>query len=68
MKTILTLDIVSNYVENTVDFIYNLEDIEKPKDKDEEAFLIFVSQLIRGVLDNGFTAIKDKKDGESMEE
>lgn len=68
MKTRITIDIVSNYEENTVDFIYNREDLEKPKDKDEAAFLIFVAQLIRGVLDNGFTAMKGKEDGKSVEE
>lgn len=68
MKTKLTIDIVSNPEENTVDFIYNREDIEKPKDKAEAAFLIFVEKLVRGVLDNGFTATKGKEDGNSVEE
>ena len=38
MKTRITIDVVSNYEENTVDFIYNREDLEKPKDKDEAAY------------------------------
>ena len=59
--------IVTKNEEKTVDFIYSREDLEKPKDKDEAAFLIFVAQLIRGVLDNGFTAMKGKEDGEPVE-
>lgn len=68
MKTKLTIDIVSNYEENTVDFIYNREDLETPKDKDEAAFLIFVEKLVRAVLDNGFTPLKGKEDGDKVSE
>ena len=68
MKTRLTIDIVSNYEENTVDFIYNREDLEEPKDKNEAAFLIFVEKLVRAVLDNGFTPLKGKEDGDKVSE
>lgn len=68
MKTRISILIKDNKKEGTIDFIYSKKDIEKPKDKDEEVFLISVSQLIRGVLDNGFGFVdkKDVKHGEDV--
>ena len=66
MKTRFTITIKDNKKDNTVEFIYNRKDLEQVENKDQKAFLIFVEQLIRGVLDNGFTA-KENKDGTEIQ-
>lgn len=69
MKTKFTITVQSNEKDNTVDFLYSKKDLEQPKDMKEKAFLIFVEQLLRGVLDNGFTLNmekKENKDGETV--
>lgn len=65
MKTRFTITIKDNKKDNTVEFIYNRKDLEQVENKDQKAFLIFVEQLIRGVLDNGF--IKENKDGTEIQ-
>lgn len=66
MKTKFTITIKDNKKDNTVEFVYNRKDLEPVENKDQKAFLIFVEQLIRGVLDNGFT-VKEKKDGTEIQ-
>ena len=69
MKTKFIILVKSNEKKNTVDFVYSKKDLEQPKDMKEKAFLIFVEQLLRGVLDNGFTLNaekKENKDGETV--
>lgn len=68
INTKFTIQIKTNEKDNTVDFIYNRKDIAKLTDKKEFAFVVFAEQLIRGVLDNGFTLgnkVGDK-DGEDI--
>lgn len=59
----LTITIKTDKKGENIDFIYKRKDILPLEDKKEKAFMIFVEQLIRGVLDNGFTA-KGSEDGE----
>lgn len=69
MKTKFIILVKSNEKENTVDFIYSKKDLEQPKDMNEKAFLIYVEQMLRAMLDNGFTvnvAPKEDKDGEKI--
>ena len=67
MKTKFTITVQSN--NDTVDFIYKRKDLEQPKDMNEKAFLIFVEQMLRATLDNGFTVSitpKEDKNGEKI--
>ena len=67
MKTKFTITVQSNG--KTVDFLYRRKDLEQPKDMNEKAFLIFVEQMLRATLDNGFTVSitpKEDKDGEKI--
>lgn len=62
----ITITIKTDKKGENIDFIYKRKDITPIEDKKEKAFMIFVEQLVRGVLDNGFTA-KGKEDGETVE-
>lgn len=67
MKTKFTITVKSN--KDTVDFLYKRKDLEQPKDMNEKAFLIFVEQMLRTTLDNGFTVNitpKEDKDGKKI--
>lgn len=67
MKTRFTITVQSN--DETVDFLYKRKDLEQPKDMNEKAFLIYVEQMLRTMLDNGFTinvAPKEDKDGKKI--
>lgn len=55
INTKFTIQIKTNEKDNTIDFIYNRKDLTKITDKKEFAFVVFAEQLLRGVLDNGFT-------------
>lgn len=69
MKTKFTITVQSNEKDNTVEFVYSRKDLMPVEDMKEKAFLIFVEQLLRGVLDNGFTLNtekKENKDGETV--
>lgn len=68
MKTRFTITVQSNEKDNTIDFLYKRKDLVPVEDMKEKAFLIFVEQVIRTTLDNGFTInIERKEDGESVE-
>lgn len=69
MKTKFIILVKSNEKKNTVDFVYSKKDLEQPKDMSEKAFLIFVEQMLRATLDNGFTVNitpKEDKDGKKI--
>lgn len=55
INTKFTIQIKTNEKDNTIDFIYRRKDLTKITDKKEFAFVVFAEQLIRGVLDQGFT-------------
>lgn len=68
MKTRFTITVQSNKKDNTIDFLYRRKDLMPVEDMQEKAFLIFVEQVIRTTLDNGFTInIERKENGESVE-
>ena len=68
MKTRFTITVQSNEKDNTIDFLYKRKDLMPVEDMKEKAFLIFVEQVIRTTLDNGFTInIERKEDGEPVE-
>ena len=68
MKTRFTITVQSNEKDNTIDFLYKRKDLVPVEDMKEKAFLIFVEQVIRTTLDNGFTInIERKENGESVE-
>lgn len=68
MKTKFTITVQSNKKDNTIDFLYKRKDLMPVEDMQEKAFLIFVEQVIRTTLDNGFTInIERKENGESVE-
>lgn len=68
MNTRFTITVKSNQKDDTVDFIYKRKDITPITDMKEKAFLIFVEQLLRGVLDNGFTMKgKEEQNGTDSE-
>ena len=66
INTKFTITVKTNKKDETIDFIYKRKDITPVTDMKEKAFLVFVEQLVRGVLDNGFNS-KRKEDGETME-
>lgn len=69
MKTKFTITVQSNEKDNTIDFLYKRKDLMPVEDMKEKAFLIFVEQVIRTTLDNGFTInIERKEDGKSVEQ
>ena len=70
MKTRFTITVQSNEKDNTIDFLYKRKDLMPVEDMKEKAFLIFVEQVIRTTLDNGFTINIERKeeDGKSVEE
>lgn len=69
MKTRFTITVQSNEKDNTIDFLYKRKDLIPVEDMKEKAFLIFVEQVIRTTLDNGFTInIERKEDGKPVEE
>lgn len=69
MKTRFTITVQSNEKDNTIDFLYKRKDLVPVEDMKEKAFLIFVEQVIRTTLDNGFTInIERKEDGKSVEQ
>ena len=69
MNTKFTITIKSNKKDNTVDFLYKRKDIVPVADNKEKAFLVFAEQLLRGVLDTGFTiGNKGEDNGEKIPE
>lgn len=49
-----------------IEFTYSREDKINPEDKNEKYLLVYVEQLVRGMIDNGFylnDLKKDMKDG-----
>lgn len=70
MKTRFTITVQSNKKDNTIDFLYKRKDLVPVEDMKEKAFLIFVEQVIRTTLDNGFTINIERKeeDGKSVEQ
>lgn len=66
MKTKLIIDIQTDKKNpGNMDIKYTRRDLQQPQNDDEKAILLYIENLVRFTIDNGFQApTKPKEDGD----